>query len=204
MEWFFITEGRRIGPIPDNVFRELARNGSLLRTTSVWCQGMPTWVLAGAVDGLMPPKPVREAPTPLSRFLKEAGSKPYRDLVQHHLQRCSSSHLQKATLGETATLPLDYRGKVVDYIDAVGAMLSYDAEFWGHASCETALVRVLTIARSVFAPVDVPLSLADALLPEKHALAFSLFQIATLSIAYSASAQKKQREFMGIRKGLFG
>ena len=34
-------------------------------------------------------------------------------------------------------------------------------------------------------------------------IAFQIFQIAALSFAYSASTQKKQRKFMGIRKGLF-
>ena len=47
-------------------------------------------------------------------------------------------------------------------------------------------------------------SVNEALEPSNHELAFGLFQICTLSFAYSASIQRKQRKFMGIRKGIFG
>ncbi|MBI4527199.1 MAG: hypothetical protein HY695_25685 [Deltaproteobacteria bacterium] len=54
-------------------------------------------------------------------------------------------------------------------------------------------------------PLDnVIASIEDSLDPRNHELAFQLFQIPTLGFAYSASTQRKQQKFMGIRKGLFG
>ena len=140
----------------------------------------------------------------LEEFLSGAGNRPYRELVEHHIKRTSTKRLQEAVLSETALLPEEFQPLVLDYIDETNARFGYDREFWALTSCGDAFKAIIGAAISIF-PLDVILeSVESALEPENHELAFQLFQIPTLSFAYSASTQRKQRKFMGIRKGIFG
>jgi len=137
-------------------------------------------------------------------FMEEGGSRLYSDLVEHHLNKQSTSRLQQAVLGEMAGLPRDVAPLVIEYIDAVNLRLAHDEVFWKSATCREAAEELLDVAANMFSfarPID---SFAAFLSHENNDMAFALFQIATLSFAYSASSQRTQRKFMGIRKGLFG
>lgn len=137
----------------------------------------------------------------LAQFLKGAGERPYRELIQWHIRKQSTSKLQQACLGETANLPEDLRPLVMDYIDATNARFGYDQRFWIEATCRSAFEEIIKIAIELLQIKERITSLEDALRPENQELAFSVFQISTLSFAYSASTQKAQRKFMGISKG---
>lgn len=92
----------------------------------------------------------------------------------------------------------------MEYIDAANLSLARNQVFWQSATCHEAAEQLVRIAASLFSlptPVD---SFADFLSDESGEMSFTLFQIATLSFAYSASSQRAQRKFMGIRKGLLG
>lgn len=89
------------------------------------------------------------------------------------------------------------------YLDETNTRFAYDASFWAHITSQEAFVGILGAAMSVFRLGDSFRSVEDAIKPENHELAFGLFQIATLNFAYSASKNREQRKFMGIRKGLF-
>jgi len=140
----------------------------------------------------------------LSKFMKGAADKPYRELIQHHIKRQSTSELQYAVLGEQDRLPEELQKMVMDYIDMTNAQLGYNQLFWRHASCMQAFEMIIDIAIKFF-PIrhQIP-TIESAFEPENQELAFQLFQIPTLSFAYSASTQRAQRKFMGIRKGIFG
>jgi hypothetical protein len=140
----------------------------------------------------------------LAEFLKDAGDRPYRELVEHHLRRQSWRHLRDAAIGETLLLPADLRPHAMGYIDVVSERLGHDRAFWATATCRAALDRVIDAAFDSFPIPTAILSKAAMLEPENHDLTFQFFQIATLSFAYSASSQRAQRRFMGIRMGLFG
>ena len=107
-------------------------------------------------------------------------------------------------MGETELLPQHLRPSIVDYIDATNSRFGYDSEFWAQATCRQAFDEIINVAIEMLPLDSVIASIKDALNPKNHGLAFQLFQIPTLSFAYSASSQRKQRKFMGIRKGLFG
>ena len=120
------------------------------------------------------------------------------------MRRTSTRDLQRAVLGEAELLPQNLQSLVMDYVDETNARFGYDADFWTHVTCQEAFEAILDAAVSAL-PLQGRLeSVEDAMEPENHELAFQLFQIPTLSFAYSASTQRKQRKFMGIRKGLFG
>lgn len=140
----------------------------------------------------------------LTQFLKGAGSKPYRDLIAYHIKWQSVKKLQRAAVGEWSLLLKQLQPFVETYIDAVNLRLGYDKNFWESATCQQAFEEIIGIALQVF-PLDGKINdVKDALKPENHELSFQLLQILTLNFAYSASTQRKQRKFMGIRKGLFG
>ena len=140
----------------------------------------------------------------LEEFLSSAGAKPYRELVQYHIKRTATRNLQQAVLGETELLPQHLQAWIVDYIDATNSRFGYDSEFWAQVTCRRAFDAMIEVAIEVLPLDGLIVSIEDALKPKNHGLAFQLFQIPTLSFAYSASTQRKQRRFMGIRKGLFG
>jgi hypothetical protein len=140
----------------------------------------------------------------LAEFLRDAGDRPYRELVEHHLRRGSERQLRDAAVGEVLLLPADLQPHATKYIDVVGERLGCDRAFWATATCRTALDRVVDAAFDSFPiPATIPSKVA-IFEPEHQDLAFQFFQIGTLSIAYSASSQRAQRRFMGIRRGLFG
>ena len=140
----------------------------------------------------------------LTKFLQGAGDKPYRDLVAYHIKQQSVEKLQKAVIGESSLLPHNLQPLIESYIDAVNLKFGDDKGFWESATCQQAFEEIIDIAAQVF-PLDGKISsVTDALKPENCELSFQLFQIPTMSFAYSASTQRKQRKFMGIRKGFFG
>ena len=140
----------------------------------------------------------------LSEFMEGAADRPYRELIQHHIKKQSTSKLQQAVVGEASLLPEELQPMVMDYIDETNSQLFYDQDFWTNASCRHAFEEIMEIAIN-FLPIQNQIStIESAFKPENQELAFQLFQIATISFAYSASTQRKQRKFMGIRKCIFG
>ena len=140
----------------------------------------------------------------LQELLNRAGDRPYRELVQYHIKKSGARELQKAVLGETELLPPEIREFIVSYIDATNSQLGYNRSFWAEATCRQAFDFIIKVA-IVALPISHRIASVDnALEFRNHDIAFQLFQIPTLSFAYSASTQRKQRKFMGIRKGFLG
>lgn len=52
VDWHYVREGERAGPVDRDTLADLLRRGSLGRDTLVWCAGMPDWRPASRVDGL--------------------------------------------------------------------------------------------------------------------------------------------------------
>jgi hypothetical protein len=141
---------------------------------------------------------------PLTEFLREVGDRPYRELVQHHIRKTGTRKLKQAVLGESQSLPQQLQVRIIDYIDETNARFAYDQAFWAQATCRHAFEQIIDAAIHVLPLRGIIESIDDALKPRNQELAFQLFQISTLSFAYSASTQRQQRKFMGIRKGFFG
>lgn len=140
----------------------------------------------------------------LSEFIEGTADRPYRELIQYHIKRQSTAKLQQAVLGEAALLPEELQQLVVDYIDKTNSQLAYNRDFWANASCRHAFEKIIEIAIN-FLPIQDQISTIESTFKvENQELAFQLFQIPTLSFAYSASTQKEQRKIMGIRKGILG
>jgi hypothetical protein len=140
----------------------------------------------------------------LSEFLKGAGDKLYRELIQYHIQKQSPSKLQESVLGETSLLSEELQTHIIAYIDVTNSRFSYDQAFWREANCKQAFETIIETAINFLPIKDRIPTIRAAYEPENQELAFQLFQIPTLSFAYSASTQKDQRKFMGIKKGIFG
>lgn len=140
----------------------------------------------------------------LTEFLSGAGDKPYRELIQHHVRKQSTLKLQESVLGETYLLPQELQLLIMDYVDMTNAQFADNQDFWREASCRQAFEKIIETAINFLPIQDRIPTIQEALKPENQELAFQLFQIPTLSFAYSASTQRAQRKFMGIKKGIFG
>ena len=140
----------------------------------------------------------------LAEFLHNAGPKSYRELIQHHLRKQSTRQLQEGATGTVEFLPEPAQEHVIEFIDAVNERIGYDQHFWKYGDVKTAFGYIIQEAIKTLNVGQWLSAERDAYQPDNHELAFNLFQIATLSFAYSASMDKKQRKFMGVRKGLLG
>ena len=138
-----------------------------------------------------------------AEFLRNAGPKPYRELIQHHLRDQSTQQMQAGMAGTIELLPEAAREHVTEYIDAVNGRIGYDHNFWMHADVKTAFGFIIQEAIKTLNVGQWLSAEKDAYQSENHELAFNLFQIPTLNFAYSAWMDKRQRKFMGIRKGFF-
>lgn len=63
-QWFYVHNGSTAGPVAADVLARLVSEGVVLPTTYVWQEGMPSWVPASGVPGLLPPPPPFPSPFP--------------------------------------------------------------------------------------------------------------------------------------------
>ncbi len=63
-DWFYGKSGQQLGPVSEQSLRELVASGGLAAADLVWRQGMPSWVPAASVPGLMPAAPAYSAAAP--------------------------------------------------------------------------------------------------------------------------------------------
>jgi hypothetical protein len=138
----------------------------------------------------------------LYEFLAGSASRPYRELVQHHIRHQSKAQLLATSLAEVDLLPRELKPLVERFIDLLNERILRDRVFWHTVLCQDAVDAIVSLANEHFGislpvPVD-PKTMSGV----EQELAFGMFQIATLTFAYNAVDQKALREFMGIRKGL--
>lgn len=50
--WFYLSAGKKHGPIDSIELRKLARTGKVLPTDSIWKEGLPDWIEAADIEGL--------------------------------------------------------------------------------------------------------------------------------------------------------
>jgi uncharacterized membrane protein len=88
MQWYYVTNGQRQGPVGDEEIRQLATNGTIQTSDLVWNEGMgQEWKaagqvpeLAGSFSGTLQPAPARPVSEPV--FPVTPGSlTPNRDLM---------------------------------------------------------------------------------------------------------------------------
>lgn len=148
----------------------------------------------------------------LTEVLSKIGATPYRSHIEYLLREYSTQVLQQratAGIGVVAEvvpeLAAELQPALVDFIDHINARYGTDRHFWQTATVEEAAWAFIEEG-IVFLPTSGVLSRKeDALIPGRNQqLAYVLYQVPTMSFAYSASTQRAQRKFMGIRKGLFG
>lgn len=54
-EWYYSSNGQQMGPVSYEQLKQRAQSGSLLPSDLVWKEGLPDWVAAVKVEGLLPP-----------------------------------------------------------------------------------------------------------------------------------------------------
>lgn len=69
--FFYISSGKRYGPVSFSHLRQLAAQDTLQRSDKVWCKGMPDWQEAGVIEDLFTGLPPELQPA-LNRPLGES------------------------------------------------------------------------------------------------------------------------------------
>ncbi len=116
----------------------------------------------------------------------------YAQLVERHLYRQTPAQRMAGVAGTVRLLPAPIQPLVEGFIDRWNER-AYDAAFW---SRDTAAVFDEIIA-------DGRRLLASASVDQDDETLFNLFNIITLSFAYSAHDQPKMRKFMGLKTAGF-
>ena len=134
----------------------------------------------------------------LSQFLLNAGERPFRELVRHHLDRQNATQMLQAAMGEAAALPKELQPMVESYFDELNEQLLPRREFWQKSTCRDAVNVILDLCNEHLGlSFELPVDEATMSGVEQE-LALELFQIATLSFAYNAVDQPALRKLMGI------
>ena len=106
--------------------------------------------------------------------------------------------MRQAAMGEASRLPKELQPMVESYIDELNEQLLRRREFWQKSTCRDAVNAVLDVCNEHLGlSFELPVDVAKMSGVEQE-LALELFQIATLSFAYSAVDQPAARKFMGI------
>ena len=56
-DWYYSSNGKRVGPISESEIRTLAATGRITASDLVWETGQPNWIPAASVPGLFPGPP---------------------------------------------------------------------------------------------------------------------------------------------------
>ncbi len=137
----------------------------------------------------------------LAQLLANSGTYPYRELVQHHIRQLTRKQLLDAGQGEIDSLPRHLQPKAISFVDVLNSQILPEQDFWRTATCADGADAVLQLANEHFDTVfSIPVETTELSNSEQE-LAFSLFQLATLSFAYTAVDQAKAQKFMGISLG---
>lgn len=148
----------------------------------------------------------------LTEVLGKVGAMPYRSQVEYLIREHSTYVLQqRASAGISAVaeivpdLAAELQPALVDFIDHINVRYGADRNFWQAATVEHAAWAFIEEGIASL-PISSVLDRKEAaLVPGRNQqVAYILYQLPTMSFAYSASTQRAQRKFMGIRKGLFG
>jgi hypothetical protein len=62
--WYYAPDGRQLGPVNFVILQQFAASGQLRPTDLVWREGMPHWVQADTIHGLIPPAPAKPPQLP--------------------------------------------------------------------------------------------------------------------------------------------
>ncbi len=54
VEWYWMKDGQKHGPVDTADLKQLARTGQLQPTDTIWREGLPNWVSASKAKGLYP------------------------------------------------------------------------------------------------------------------------------------------------------
>jgi hypothetical protein len=93
-EWYYSSEGRKLGPISSATLKQLAETGQLALTDLVWRQGLTGWVPASQVKGLFSCPP--DLPVTANREVNEQ----------------AISHTASTVSVVSATTPTDHFAKI--------------------------------------------------------------------------------------------
>ncbi|MBC7341789.1 MAG: hypothetical protein H5U02_04985 [Clostridia bacterium] len=139
----------------------------------------------------------------LYEFLDGVRGRPYKALVEHHIKKQKTKELLHGCLGTIGLLPPKLQPFMEEFIDHMNTY-AYNKAFWD-LSCDAAFQLIEEEARNKL-PIDdlIAVDQHNRLSESSQELLFNIFQIVTLSYAYSASDQPQMRRFIGIKKGFFG
>lgn len=126
-------------------------------------------------------------PINLTEFRDGVRGRTYRQLVEHHLKNQVGDERMKAILGTVELLPKPVRPPAEELIDRWNAR-AYNADFWSR-DCADVFDEIAADAEALFESNGLEADDEDV---------FNVFQVVTMSFAYSAEKEPRFREFAGI------
>jgi uncharacterized RDD family membrane protein YckC len=179
MQWYYAAGGQRQGPVSEDDFQKLARDGVIKPDTLVWKSGMADWRPYAAVVAA-PPSPGGAPGDPDTEVCAVSGKRyPRREMVQYEGKWISAEHrdefFQRLREGVAQPGQYNYAGfgirfaaKFVDGIllgvTSVAVNMSISKALFGFPNYfGTALMRVTPHQRLVFQAITFPTGIAIAI-----------------------------------------
>jgi uncharacterized RDD family membrane protein YckC len=109
MQWYYAINGQRQGPVPQEQFDQLAREGVIKADTLVWCQGMADWQPHASVIQGSAASPAAAEGTEVCAV---SGKRyPKREMIQYEGRWISAEHRDEffQRLREGVALPKEFK-----------------------------------------------------------------------------------------------
>jgi hypothetical protein len=149
-------------------------------------------------------------------FLQASKDKLYRDLIKHHYTKQKLQKLNFNMFATASMISREFESDIESIMDSTAVQFCelipmIDKKIYDKYTVEEAAIRILKlfIDRSANNPKykipDNIKSPEDFFKSENNdELAWNLFQVVTLNLAWMCSKHKPIRKIFGLRKGLFG
>ena len=138
------------------------------------------------------------------RYIRSVAKRPYRKLVEERVRSSDVSQLDDALRSAEAGFPERLQPYLPGYLEAASDKFLGSRLFWQVSTCREAFANILELAAEAIPDDDEVRRTYKQPFAATGELAYHLFEVPTARFAQAASASRRQRRFMGIKRSLWG
>ncbi len=138
------------------------------------------------------------------QYIRSVEKRPYRKLIEERVRSAGATQLADAFRAAETRFPDRLQPYLPLYLEAANDKFLCSRLFWQVSTCREALANILELATEAMPDDDEVRQAFRQPFADGGDLAHHLFEVPTASFAQAAAATRRQRHFMGIRKGLWG
>ncbi len=138
------------------------------------------------------------------QYIRSVAKRPYRKVVEERVRSTEAAQLADALRAAETRFPQRLQAYLPLYLEAAGDRFLGSRLFWQVSTCREAFANILELATEAMPDDDGVRQAYKEPFADGGDLAHHLFEVPTASFAQAAAASRRQRHFMGIKKGVWG